>query len=76
MTAQLEFTSMLADAEAQRHAVLDDHRQCVQTWFDALAVSDKDQLAEWMTMFEWDTCAVLAAAAGDWRRALRGANCE
>ena len=74
MTAQLEFTSMLADAEAQRQAALDHHRQRVQTWFDALADSDKDQLAEWMTLFEWDTCASIAAAACDWCRVSHTAN--
>jgi hypothetical protein len=69
MTGQLEFASMLADAEAQRRAALDQHRHRVQTWFDELAASDKDQLAEWMTMLQWDTCVALSAAAGDWYRA-------
>lgn len=75
MTAQLEFRSMLADAEAQRHAALDQHRQRVQAWFDDLPESDKDQLSEWMTAFEWDTCTALAAAAGDWRRVSRRSTC-
>ncbi len=76
MTAQLEFGSMLADAEAQRRAALDQHRERVQNWFDELLESDKEQLAEWMTLSEWDTCAALAAAAGDWHRALHGPNCK
>lgn len=75
MTAQLEFGSMLAEAEALRRTVLDQHRQRVQAWFDELAESDKEQLSEWMTVFEWDTCAALAAAAGNWRRASRRSTC-
>ena len=39
----------------------------IQTWFDELAVSDKEQLAEWFNIFEFDTCVALAAAAGDYR---------
>lgn len=76
MTVQLEFASILADAEAQRDAALDQHRQRVQTWFDELATSDKDKLAAWIALFEWDTCAALATAAGDWRRAWLGVSCK
>jgi hypothetical protein len=49
-------------------AALTRHRERVQTWFDGLPAIDKDQLAEWMTMFEWDTCVALSAAAGDWQK--------
>ena len=73
MTGQLEFASMLADAEAQQRAALDHHRQQVQTWFDELDKSDKDRLAEWLTKFQWDTCVALAAAAGDWCRSPHAA---
>ena len=76
MTAQLEFASMLAEAEAQRRVALDQHRQRVQAWFDDLAASDKDQLSQWMTMFQWDTCAALAAAAGDWCQTSQASNRE
>jgi len=68
MSEQLAFSSMLADADAQRRAALDRHRDRVQTWFDALPDSDKQRLAEWLTTFEWDTCVALSAAAGDWHR--------
>ena len=76
MMAQLEFTAMLADAEAQRRAAIDRHRQRVQTWFDELAERDKEQLTEWMMTFQWETCAALAAAAGDWCRSPNGVNCK
>ena len=68
MTAQLEFASMIAEVEAQQNTVLDQHRQRVQAWFDDLAELEKNQLAEWMTLFQWDTCVALTAAAGDWCR--------
>lgn len=68
MTGQLTFTRLLAEADEQRHATLDRHRQCVQTWFDALPVCDKDRLGEWFTISAWDTCAALANAAGDWHQ--------
>ena len=73
MADQLVFTRLLAEADAERQAALDRHRQGVQTWFDALPPSDKARLAEWMTRFEWDTCAALAAAAGDWQYTMRAA---
>ena len=69
MSEQLVFSPILAEADEQRAAALDGHRARVQTWFDKLSVNDKNQFAEWMTMFEWDTCVSLSAAAGDWRRA-------
>ncbi len=67
MSEQLAFSKILADADEQRRAALDRHRDRVQTWFDELPESNKDQLAEWMTQFEWDTCVALSAAAGDHR---------
>ena len=69
MTTQLAFTRLLAETEEHQRTVLDRHRDRVQTWFDALPETTKDQLAEWMTTFEWDTCVALSAAAGDWRQA-------
>ncbi|MFN0217373.1 MAG: hypothetical protein ACKVP4_01020 [Hyphomicrobium sp.] len=74
MTEQLVFSRMMAEAEAQQRAALDRHRGSVQAWFDALSIGDKNQIAEWMTTFEWDTCAALSAAAGDWRRSQYAAN--
>lgn len=68
MSEQLVFARILAEADEQRRATLDRHRERIQTWFDELPVSDKDQLAEWLTALEWDTCVALSAAAGDWRR--------
>ncbi|MGH7488812.1 MAG: hypothetical protein ACREMY_24900, partial [bacterium] len=70
MSEQLAFTRILADADEQMRAALNRHRERVQAWFDQLPVSDKDQLAKWMLVFEWDTCAALSAAAGDWHRTL------
>ena len=68
MSEHLAFSRILAQADEQRRAALDRHRERVQTWFDELPSSDKALFAEWMTTFEWDTCAALAAAAGDWRQ--------
>lgn len=67
MSEQLTFSRILAEADERSRAALDRHRDCVQSWFDALSVSDKDLLAEWMAKFEWHTHAALSAAAGDWR---------
>ena len=71
MNAQLAFSPILDEAaqadERRRRTALDRHRERVQTWFDELAITDKEQLAEWFALFEWDTCAALAAAAGDYR---------
>ncbi len=67
MSEQLTFPRILAEADEQRRIALDRHRDRVQTWFDELTESDKEQLAEWLTIFEWDTCAALSAAAGDYR---------
>lgn len=68
MTEQLAFSHLLAEADELQRAALDRHRDRVQAWFDRLPQSDKDQLAEWMAAFEWDTCVALSAAAGDWHR--------
>ena len=68
MAEQLAFSRLLAEADAHHRAVLDRHRQRVQTWFDDLSTADKNQLAEWMAVFEWDTHVALSAAAGDWYR--------
>jgi hypothetical protein len=68
MADQLAFAALLADADAKARAARDRHRARVQAWFDELPVRDKQQLAEWMSLFEWDTCAALSAAAGDWQR--------
>ena len=69
MSGQLAFSALLTEADNHRHASLDRHRQRVQTWFDELEVIDKEQLAEWFAIFEWDTCVALSAAAGDYRSA-------
>ena len=74
MSEQLAFSNILAEADEQARVALDRHRHHVQTWFDQLAVSDKDRLAEWMATFEWDTCVALSAAAGDWHRAAHVMN--
>lgn len=66
MDSQLAFTALLAEAEETRRAILDQHRDRVQQWFDRLSDEDKKQWALWMTLFEWDTCVALSAAAGDW----------
>ena len=68
MADQLAFQALLAETEEGYRAALNRHRERVQTWFDGLPSIDKDQLAEWMTMFEWDTCVALSAAAGDWQK--------
>lgn len=46
---------------------LDQHRERVQAWFDALPDPDKMRLAELLRLFEYDTCVALSAAAGDYR---------
>lgn len=74
MSDQLAFSRILAEADAQTRAALDRHRDRVQTWFDALPNGDKQQIAEWMATFEWDTCAALAAAAGAWFQTPHPAN--
>jgi uncharacterized protein YaeQ len=66
MSEQLAFTRLLADADEQSLRALDRHRERVQAWFDALPVQDRQKLAEWFATYEWDTCASLAAAAGDY----------
>ena len=68
MAEQLTFSRLLAEADDQHRATLDRHRQRVQDWFDTLSTADKNQLAEWMAVFEWDTHAALSAAVGDWHR--------
>jgi hypothetical protein len=67
MSEQLVFAKILAEADDQRRAALDRHRQRIQTWFDGLPECDRAQLAEWLAIFEWDTHVTLAAAAGDYR---------
>ena len=74
MAEQLTFSSLLAEADDLRRAALDRHRNCVQAWFDQLPDNDKTRLAEWMTVFEWDTCVALSAAAGDWHASNRRTN--
>jgi hypothetical protein len=68
---QLAFTTVLEEAaeaeERRRRDALDHHRERIQTWFDELPISDKEQLAEWFDSFEFETCVALAAAAGDYR---------
>ena len=66
MAEQLVFSRLLADGDEIRRCALDRHRERVQAWFDGLPVRDRQQLAEWFATFEWDTCAALAAAAGDY----------
>jgi hypothetical protein len=66
MTTQLAFDPILKEVEEQMHAALDQHRSHVQSWFDQLSDSDKQQLAALMTAFEYDTCVALSAAAGDY----------
>ena len=71
MSAQLAFSRILEEAaeadERRRRDALDHHRERVQTFFDALPLSDKQRLAEWFSSFEYDTCVALAVAAGDYR---------
>ena len=74
MTEQLAFSSLLAEADELRCAALDRHRDRVQAWFDQLPEIDKNRLAEWMAVFEWDTCVALSAAAGDWNESNRRTN--
>ena len=69
MADQLAFAALLAEADEHRRLALDRHRADVQAWFDRLSDADKDKVAAWMTVCEWDTCVALAAAAGDWQRA-------
>ena len=71
MTEQLAFSHLLAEVDDLRRAALDRHRTRVQAWFDQLPEIDKTRLAEWMTVFEWDTCVALSAAAGDWQESNR-----
>jgi len=66
MDSQLAFTALIAEAEDARREQLDRHRDRVQRWFDALPEADKRRWADWMTLYQWDTCVALAAAAGDW----------
>jgi hypothetical protein len=66
MSAQLAFEPILNEVEEQMHAALDQHRSHVQSWFDQLPESDKQQLAALLSAFEFDTCVALAAAAGDY----------
>ena len=63
---QLAFVPMLVDADQREHARRDQHRANVQQLFDELTPHQKQQLAAWMMEHEWDTCAALSAAAGDW----------
>jgi hypothetical protein len=74
MTEQLAFSRILAEVDEQARAALDLHCSRVQTWFDELPASDKDQFAEWMATFEWDTHVALSVAAGDWHRRARVMN--
>jgi hypothetical protein len=74
MTEQLAFSDLLTETDTLRRAALDHHRGCVQAWFDQLPESDKNRLAEWMAAYEWDTCAALSAAAGDWHSNRRRTN--
>jgi hypothetical protein len=71
VTIQLTFGRVLEEAaeadERRRRLMLDRHRERVQTWFDELATADKEQLAEWFAVFEYETCVALSAAAGDHR---------
>ena len=68
MTDQLAFHDLLADADAQEQAARDRCRATTQLWFDGLTQAQKLTLGELMTTREWDTCASLSAAAGDWYR--------
>ena len=71
MTAQLTFARVLDEAaeadERRRRDALDHHRHRVQTFFDELPIGGKEQLAELFTVFEFETCVALSAAAGDYR---------
>ena len=74
MSEQLAFSRILAEADEQRCAALDRHRQQVQDWFDHLPLADKNQLAACMAIDEWNTHAAISAAAGDWHRHPVSAN--
>ena len=66
MTDQLAFHDLLAHADAQEQAARDRCRATTQLWFDGLTHAQKLTLGQLMTTREWDTCASLSAAAGDW----------
>jgi hypothetical protein len=53
--------------EHRRRIALDQHRQRVETWFEELELIDKAQLAEFLAVYEYDTCVALSAAAGSFR---------
>ena len=68
MTNQLAFHDLLAEADKQEQAARDRCRATTQLWFEALTHEQKLTLGELMNTHEWDTCASLSAAAGDWYR--------
>ena len=65
---QLAFFDVLAEADAQEQAARDRCRSRAQLWFDELSEGQKLTLATLLATREWDTCASLSAAAGDWYR--------
>ena len=78
MSEQLTFARVLEDAAEARRApathALDQHRDRVQTWFDELSETDKEQLSEWLTVSSSTRAshsrprlATTALACGEWK---------
>jgi hypothetical protein len=63
MTEQLAFKQIVREAEEYERRRRDDLRAKVQAWFDDLTPGQKDRLAEWMQLSEFDRCVALSAAA-------------
>ena len=70
MSDQLAFHDLLADADAHEQAARDRCRATIQLWFEGLTEAQKLTIGELMATREWDTCASLSAAAGDWYGSL------
>lgn len=66
MSEQLTFLALLADGDAQENAARDRCRTMTQHWFDALPDQHKRIIAQLLSTRQYDTCAALAAAGGDW----------
>jgi hypothetical protein len=61
--------SEVIEADEQNRAALDELREQVQQWFDALPPRQKDALGAWIDGgTQYDTLVALCAAAGDWNR--------
>jgi len=66
---QLIFEDVIVEADERNRAAQDELRSHVQRWFDQLTPRQKDALGAWVdSTAQYDTCAALCAAAGDWNR--------